>query len=444
VPDNGHHILEDRANIAVIGGGPTGSFFSIFALKMAKMIGKEVIITIFEPKDFEKDGPGGCNRCGGIISELLVQTLAVEGINLPDTVVRKGINSYRLHTNQGSVFIATPAFEKTIATVYRGGGPRGTIGKDKASFDNFLLNRATEEGALHSALRIDRIGYGGNRPVLFSKDTEVMQADLVVGAFGINSTSGKMFEELGFGYKEPRNVSAAVAEILMAEDAVVNQFGNAIQLFLLPDRGIKFGAMIPKGPYVTLCILGTEVGPKTIDDFMNKPVVKAVLPKSAGYSVACRCLPKMNVGAPDIPFADRVVLCGDAGSTRLFKDGLGAAYIMGKAAAKAAIFEGVGARDFKKNYLPVYKSIVHDNYFGRALYFVIDCYRKTAVLTKAMLKVVEKEQHDPKNGRILSSILWDMFTGNERYKEVFFKSAKLRMHIDMWEGLIKSLVEGKR
>jgi flavin-dependent dehydrogenase len=442
--DSAQHELEDGANIAVVGGGPTGSFFSIFALKMAKMIGKEISVTIFEPKNFTKDGPGGCNRCGGIISELLVQTLAVEGINLPDSVVRKGINSYRLHTNHGSVFIATPALEKTIATVYRGGGPRGTIGEEKESFDGFLLAQAIQEGAIHRNLRVDHIGYRDSKPVLFSKDAEIMQADLVVGAFGINSTSGKIFEELGFGYREPSNVTAAITEISMAEDVVAEYFGNSIQLFLLPDKGIKFGAMIPKGPYVTLCILGTEVGPKTIDDFMNKPVVKAVLPKSAPYALACRCLPKMNVGAPHIPFADRVVLCGDAGSTRLFKDGLGAAYIMGKAAAKAAVFEGVGALDFKKNYLPVYKSIVHDNYFGRMLYFVIDRYRKTGMLTKAMLKVVEKEQGDPKNGKILSSVLWDMFTGNERYKKVFFKSAKIRMHIDMWEGLIKSLIGGKK
>src|SRR5512143_1440790 len=151
------YTLQDGANIAVVGGGPTGSFFSIFALKMAKMIGKEITVTIFEPKDFTKDGPGGCNRCGGIISELLVQTLAVEGINLPDTVVRKGINSYRLHTNQGSVFIATPSLEKTIATVYRGGGPKGTLGQDMESFDHFLLNQAIHEGAVHKTFRVDRI-----------------------------------------------------------------------------------------------------------------------------------------------------------------------------------------------------------------------------------------------------------------------------------------------
>jgi flavin-dependent dehydrogenase len=437
--ESNQHTLEDGANIAVVGGGPTGSFFSIFALKMARMMGKEISLTIFEPKDFTKDGPGGCNRCGGIISELLVQTLAIEGINLPDSVVRKGINSYRLHTTHGEVFIATPSLEKTIATVYRGGGPRGAIGENKESFDRFLLAQAVREGAVHETSRIDRIEYKNGKPLLYSKNSEIMQADLVVGAFGINSTSGKTFEGLGFGYKEPRSVTAAIAEISMAEDVIAEHFGNSIQLFLLPDKGIKFAAMIPKGPYVTLCILGPGVGAGTIDDFMKKPIVQSFLPKGAAYSLACRCAPKMNVGAPKIPFADRVVLCGDSGSTRLFKDGLGAAYIMGKAAAKTAVFEGVGKHHFEKGYYPVYKSIVYDNYFGHMLYFVIDRYRKTKVLTKAMLKVIEKEQQRPEHTRILSTVLWDMFTGNERYKTVFFNSAKIKMHLDMWEGLFKSL-----
>src|SRR6266568_590778 len=96
-PANDQLVLQDGARIAVIGGGPSGSFFSFFALKMAKMMGKELQITIFEPKDFTKDGPGGCNKCGGIISELLVQTLALEGPILPNSVVRKGINAYRVH-----------------------------------------------------------------------------------------------------------------------------------------------------------------------------------------------------------------------------------------------------------------------------------------------------------------------------------------------------------
>jgi flavin-dependent dehydrogenase len=426
------YILDDGSKIAIVGGGPTGSFFGIFALKMAQMLGKELSVTIYEPKVFTKDGPGGCNRCGGIISELLVQMLAVEGINLPDTVVQKGINSYRLHTSYGSVQIETPTHEKTIATVYRGGGPKGIIGKDKESFDNFLLGQAIKEGAVHRKARIDRIDYSKEKPVLFSKEESMQEADLVVGAFGVNSTTPKIFEDIGIGYRQPETVTAAIAEIGFDEKTVTEHFGNSINLFLLPDKGIKFAAMIPKGTYVTVCILGKEMKPNTVKDFIEKPVVKAILPDDRAYQVDCSCLPKMNIGAPKKPFANRVVICGDAGSTRLFKDGLGAAYLMGKAAAKTAVFEGVGEEHFSHGYFPVYKSIIEDNYFGKYLYAITDIYRKYSVLTKGMLRVVEKEQMS--GGAGLSEILWDMFTGNERYKKIFPKALNPRMHLSLWKA----------
>jgi len=432
-------LLEDGANIAVIGGGPTGSFFSIFALQMANMLGREMNITIFESKDFTKTGPAGCNRCGGIISELLLQTLAVEGINLPDTVVRKGINSYKLHTKFGSVFIATPTLDKTIATVYRGGGPHGCSGSDKESFDHFLLNHAVRDGAVHRREMIDHIERRNGRPVLFSRKQELLECDLVVGAFGINSPTARLFEGLNFGYQVPPAITASIAEICMGEERVREHFGNSIHLFLLPDPELKFAAMIPKGGYVTLCILGTSVNANTVNGFLERPEVRGVLPPAADYRVECRCLPKMSVGAPNVPYTDRMVMCGDAGSTRLFKDGLGAAYLMGKAAAKTAVFRGVSRDAFTKGYLPTYNSIVTDNRYGRILYSVIGIYRKYGLLTRSMLKVVKKEQGDGRSEKILSGILWDMFTGNERYRRIFMKSAKPRMHLDMWEGVLKSL-----
>ena len=421
------YVLQDGAQIGVVGGGPTGSFFSIFALKMARLMGKQIQLTIFEPKDFTKDGPAGCNRCGGIISELLVQTLAVEGINLPDSVVRKGINSYNLHTNHGDVHIATPDLERTIATVYRGGGPRGMIPEGKESFDYFLLKDAIREGAVLDPLRVDRIETRDRKPVLFSKDGELGQFDLVVGAFGVNSTTPKMFEGIGFGYREPPTVTTAIAELLLGQENVEKRFGNSVHLFLLPDKGMKFAAMIPKGAYVTLCILGKEMNANTVNEFLEKPVVKNVL-EAVPYTVECRCLPKMNVGAPLKPFTDRVVTCGDAGSTRLFKDGLGAAYLMGKAAAKTALFQGVSASHFQEDYYPVYHSIIIDNRYGQFLFTVTDVYRKNRILTEGMLRVVRSEQQGPADHRILSSILWNMFTGNERYKNIFPKALDIRMH----------------
>ncbi len=425
------HILHNGSQIAVIGGGPTGSFFSIFALKMAKMMEKSINVTIYEPKDFTKDGPVGCNKCGGIISELLVQNLAVEGINLPDSLVQRGINSYKLHTQYGSVYIETPAREKTIATVYRGGGPRGIIGSDKESFDRFLLDLAIREGAVHNHEKIDRIGYASSRPVLFSGQTNIQEPDLVVGAVGVKSQTFSIFEEMGFGYRKPETISAAIAEIHMEKSIVSEYFGTSVNLFLLPLRDIKFAAIIPKGTYVTVCILGKNIDHHTVSAFVDYPVMQSVLPDRGAYEIACRCLPKMNVRAPEVSFSDRVVLCGDSGSTRLFKDGIGAAYIMGKAAAKTAILYGVGKNNFQENYHPVYENIVIDNRYGKLLFAVTDLHKKYEILTKGMLRVVRKEQADPEYPKRLSSMLWDMFTGNERYRNIFFRSLSAPMVYDL-------------
>ena len=131
-----------------------------------------------------------------------------------------------------------------------------------------------------------------------------------------------------------------------------------------------------------------------VNEFLDHPAVAAVLPASVPYEVTCRCLPQMNVRAPGVPFTDRVVMCGDAGSTRLFKDGLGAAYLMGKAAAKTAVFHGVSADHFRREYLPVYRSIVNDNRYGKILFQATDLFKKYRTLTRGMLKVVSREQED--------------------------------------------------
>jgi len=126
VPDRGspEMRLRDGSRIAVMGGGPAGSFFTTFLLDMAERVGLDVSVDVFEPRNFTQPAPTGCNMCGGIISESLVQNLAAEGVNLPETVVQRGIDSYMLHTDVGSVRIETPLQEMRIAAVYRGSGPR--------------------------------------------------------------------------------------------------------------------------------------------------------------------------------------------------------------------------------------------------------------------------------------------------------------------------------
>jgi flavin-dependent dehydrogenase len=139
--------LVDGSKVAVIGGGPAGSFVSYFLLEMAERSGLELDVEIFEPRDFSCVAPKGCNMCGGIISETLVQNLAAEGINLPSTIVQRGIESYMLHMDVGSVRIETPVQEKRIGAVYRGAGPRDLKTSKWGSFDHHLEQLTVAKGA---------------------------------------------------------------------------------------------------------------------------------------------------------------------------------------------------------------------------------------------------------------------------------------------------------
>ncbi len=438
---NSDFILEDNSKIAVIGGGPSGTLFSIFALKMAKMVDKKLDLTIFEAKDFEKVGPGGCNRCGGVISDHLVQALAVEGINIPPDVVQRGIDSYVLHTQKGDVSIESPSAEKRIATVYRGGGPRGMQVRDRESFDNFLMKQAVAEGAKYEKLRINGLRNAA-KPVVSAGGRDVMEADLVVGAFGVNSSTSKIFEEMGIGYKTPETTSAFITELELGEDTVTEYFGSSIHFFLIPvPKNIKFAALIPKGRYVTLCILGKNIDQQTVTDLLNSPTAKNVLPEECMNEKFCKCFPKLSLTTAKGAIADRVVVIGDAGSTRLFKDGIGASYLMGKAAAKTAVFHGVSKDHFTEHYMPVYKRTKVDNMYGRFIYLTTNSYKNISFLTEAMVNVVRKEQQNSdKEFARLSSMLWDTFTGNEAYKNIFIRGTNIWMHVKLGYEFVKAVI----
>jgi hypothetical protein len=120
-----HRQFEDGSRITVVGGGPTGSISCYFLLDMAERVGIDVQVDVYEPKDFSRPGAGGCNHCGGIVHESLVQILATEGINVPTTVAQRGIDSHVLHMGVGRVRIETPFQEKRIGAMFRGPGPLG-------------------------------------------------------------------------------------------------------------------------------------------------------------------------------------------------------------------------------------------------------------------------------------------------------------------------------
>ncbi len=51
--------LKNGSRIAVIGGGPAGSFFSYFLLDLAERVKLDIHVDIYEQQDFSRCGPAG-------------------------------------------------------------------------------------------------------------------------------------------------------------------------------------------------------------------------------------------------------------------------------------------------------------------------------------------------------------------------------------------------
>lgn len=409
--------------MAVIGGGPAGSFFSFFLLQMSERAGVRLAVDIYEPKDFNRSGAGGCNNCGGIVSEWLVQTLAIEGVALPAKVVQRGIDSYTMHLDVGSVLIATPHHEKRIAALHRGGGPKDVKESKWGSFDAHLLNIAREKGANWIQGRVDGVRYADGRIQVRTPGHDFQTYDLVVAATGKHVQSFKLFESLGTGYQPPRMSRTYISEINLGNTTINQHLGNSMHLFLPDVPKIKFGAFIPKGDYVTLCILGQEISKSTVDAFVKSPGVDRCMPP--GWVLPqnlCHCTPSISVQGAVRPYADRLLFVGDCSVSRLYKDGIGAAYRAAKAAAVAVVYYGVSARALKKHYWPTLRSIARDNLFGRVIYLVTTLIQHVAFIRRGVLRMVRREQARPDAPQRMSSILWDTFTGSAPYREVFMRT----------------------
>ncbi len=414
--------LQDGTRVAVIGGGPAGAFFSYFLLEMAGNIGVDIQLDIYEPRDFTRAGPVGCNMCGGIVSESLVQALATEGIMLGPEVIQRTIDSYFLHMDVGDVSIKTPRGEKRIASVHRGGGPRGAVGFG-GGLDAHLLNMAVKQGANWKKTKVDSIGLSDGLPVVTPHNGESATYDLLVGAVGVNSSTLSLFEQAGIRYKAPPTVRTYITEYLFGREMVSREFAYSMHVFLLNLPRLEFAALIPKGDYVTFCMLGQDIDKELVQALVNSREMRQCMPANWDPPPdPCHCSPKIAVDTASHPFSDRVVLVGDCGTTRLYKDGIGAAYRTAKAAAKTVAFHGFSEEDFRRNYWPICRKLIRDNTVGKFVFAVTTLIQKHAFARRALWRMVSKEQKIAGANPRMSTVLWDTFTGSAPYTSVLMRT----------------------
>jgi flavin-dependent dehydrogenase len=420
--------LVDGSRVVIVGGGPAGSLTALHLLLYAAEAGLSLGITILEARDFSRPGPGGCNKCAGILSPTLVHNLETLGLSLPEHVIQSELVTYILHMDGSELTIQRPDLNHRIFSVYRGGGPRLASPSPLPSFDGWLLEQAQARGADVQRGRVRTIQMARTeheaRPVVITARQEY-PADLVVLATGVNARAPL---DQAWGYRPPRTD-------IMAQDEVPLPKGfsdDSVHIYFDHPPGLIFGGLIPKGRYANISLLGHKTPPDAVNDFLEGHGLMSLFPSEAPG--LCGCTPRVAVSMASNYYHDRLAAVGDAAVTRLYKDGIGAAFLTAQALARTAIQRGVGRADFAAGYRPVCQQINVGNRYGRWLFQLWSFRRRSSFLMRAWVRAIRIEASLPPAAHIHTRVLWGMFTGSESYQKLFWLSFSQGALLNLWRA----------
>lgn len=288
------------------------------------------------------------------------------------------------------------------------------------SFDEYLLGLAKERGARQVPKLVSGLGTVDGMPAVLSADgTRSEGYQLVAVAAGVNTNLAQLLRQR----PEPGTSRTYICEFRVDAERIRETLGNSMHVFLLDLPRLKFAALIPKEETITMCMLGNGIDDDLIQAFLRSPEVRRCIPEEAGTPV-CNCSPFINVVGVNPPFADRIVYVGDAGVTRLYKDGIGAAFRTSKAAAEVAALVGVAEEDFRGHYLPVCRGIEADNRIGKVIFGGSFFFKKLRFLRRAVLGMTIREQKRYSPKRPMSMVLWNLFTGSAPYQSILAQTLR--------------------
>ena len=401
--------LSSNHRIGIIGGGPAGSFTALHLLQMARELDLDLNVLIFEPREFEKPGPVGCNRCAGILSSRVIKGLETLGVTLPEDIIQSEIHSFNLHLDGDIINIQQPDPARRIISVYRGGGPRLHQGAPLSSLDGYLLDQACSRGAQHIPHRVRDVIWDG-KPVI-QTSREEYPVDFLVLATGINSRAPLAPK---FGYQAPSTALMAQEEI----PRPVNWPNDQVSAFFNSPPGLIFGAIIPKNDYLNISLLGKDMTRDAINDLIISQDLSQDLEYNERSSL-CGCNPLIAISPAQSYYGDRWVAVGDTAVTRLYKDGIGSAFYSAQSAMQIALKRGISKGVFQKHYAPYCQRISWDNRYGNLLFKMWEITLNKPRLLKAWLRTLRAELDAPPEKQLHIRVVWGMFTGDEPYRVLF-------------------------
>jgi NADH dehydrogenase len=345
----------------------------------------------------------------------LLNNLRGLDLTVPPETIQGHISMYSLYSPFGTMDVENPSPGEQIYSVYRGSGPLRSPLPYTVSFDGFLLEAARKAGAEVKPIRVKAVRLAPHPMVEVEGDWE--EYDLVVMATGINAPA---LPVEGLPYRPPPTHRMAQDELRARPEDVQRSFGDQVKVLLFPHSDLIFGTLVPKGSFINVSLLGRG-DPPSLDEFLSHPLVKKALPFP--YERSCGCRPLISVGKAQNPIGDGFVAVGDAGVTRLYKDGIGAALLTARKAAHTAAHFGTTAQAFRRHYLPFLRALDRDNARGRLLFSLHRRLRDSPAFSRAQARLLAEERGHP-GPQPYHKALWGMFTGSYSYSEIMRTALK--------------------
>ncbi len=389
--------------VVIIGGGPGGTACALALQREAAEKGQQIQITLIEGKQFLEEKH--YNQCVGVLSPPLPDLLENDlGIAFPMQLCLIEIQGYVLHSS-GEQITLQGAGEDSYAV-------------RRVQFDQYMLEQVRKSGIEVCTARAVDLEFHSDRVIVYTESLP-LEADVVVGAFGLDEGSASMFAR-HTAYSPPEAINSLVTKFDPHPQGETNLNGY-IHAFLLSNPRIEFGAVTPKCTHCTINIAGGTVDTPLMDRFLSHPQVQGVIPELAGGHVQQNN--HLNYFKGRFPrslargyYGDRYVMIGDAaGLVRAFKGkGVTTAVLTGIRAAETILNHGFSRQAFHEHYRTANHDIIQDLPYGHAMRYL------TIFMSRVgLLNPVLRAAQDSTN---LQSALFDAVSAHALYREVFAKS----------------------
>ncbi len=406
-----------RGHVVIIGGGPGGTACALALQRMAAEMGREIRITLVEGKQFV--GEMHYNQCVGVLSPPLPELLWNHlGVKFPYLLFRSAISQYVIHTAREQITLT----DKT----------QHSIALRRVQYDAFMLETVKKSGITVIPARAMDLEFHDEHVVVYT-DNSPFEADVIVGAFGMDDGSTAMFNRLT-PYRPPHALSSIVTKY-HPSPADMKAFGTSIHAFLPANPKIEFGGVTPKGNHLTINIAGSDVDADLMIAFLNQPEVREVLPKFNG-DIEFNPL-ELIFYKGRFPrslargyYGDRYVLVGDAaGLVRAFKGkGVTSAVLTGIRAAETILKYGISEAAFYNHYCSLNKDITQDLPYGQIM--------RQFTIFLAHYRLLDPVIRAAKQNPMLQSALFDAVSAHAPYRQVIKQSLRLDIIMAVLRALI--------